>query len=600
MKGNNSWIFLSIIVLGLGLRLYGINYGLPLIVGPDEKRQVLDALSMGARHNLIPCEYTYPALHKYILLVGFGISFFVGYICRMFSGVSDFVFSFLINAGPIFLVGRLISVVFGMLMVIPVYFLSKKLFSKTAGLIACIFSMFMVQLVMHSQWATADIMLAFLSICAFYYILKCTLTVVKRPDFLFCGLFIGLAMATKYQGAYLLVPFLTMVAVNFRNIFLDKKMILSVFLSFLLIGFFAVIGNLSFVFNFEGSIQRFLELKDETMGISSAPPFANNLVSVIFWFLKELLRQELLLGVGLIMGIAYSIYKHKKEDLVFLSYLFICLFSLVGFGFRSLHILVYVFALLCVFGSRFTERFLQAILKDKYKVSYGLICAGIIVIPSITNVIRADIKRANPDTRILAKQWVQDNIPSQTKIAQDWYDFAVPLYSEHPLMFQDDKLQDYYVKAVSKEIRQRYIDFISSKKTYKLTQIRYESESPRWPKDMPQEAIEKGEEIPLIGRLYKWFNFRSIDELIEGGVSYIILSSYAYNHFLFDDDERKKTGLFNPFIFEDTLASNKQAKNYIKDNKHGLLFYLAQRARNFYLPLLDLKDSRIKLIKEIS
>ncbi|MBU1122409.1 MAG: glycosyltransferase family 39 protein [Candidatus Omnitrophota bacterium] len=594
-----SWILLGIILLGLALRLYSIDYGFPFIVGPDEKRQILDALSMGARHSFIPAEYSYPALHKYILLVGFGLYFFVGYLFRVFSDTSDFVFKFLVNPGSLFLVGRLVSVFFGVLIIIPVYSLGKRIFTKITGIIAGIFSMFMVSLVIHSQWATADIMLAFVSTCALYYIIKSVSCLSKR-DLILSGIFIGLAGAIKYQGAYLVVPFLTMILVNFRRGFLEKKMLPTVGLSLFFMGLIALAGNLSFIFSFDESVKRFMELKNETMGISSMAPFANNLVSVIFWFIRELIRQELLLGVVLITSMGYSIYKHKKEDLVFLSYLFICLFSLVSFGFRSLHILVYSFPIVCVFGARFIERLIEMVFKEKYKVSYSLLCASLIVLPSISRGIAADIKRSNPDTRILARHWVEKNIPSQTKIAQDWYDFALPLYCEYPVIFADDKLSQYYLDSVSQDVRQRYADFVRDKPAYKLLQIRYETEHLNWPKSMPLGVVAKADKIPLVKRLYKWFNFRSVDELIDRGVSYVVISSYSYNHFLFDDDPRKKTGLFNPFIFEDTLASNKQAKYYIEDSKHGLLFFLARRARDFYLPLLDYKDLRVKLVKEIS
>ena len=116
---------------------------------------------------------------------------------------------------------------------------------------------------------------------------------------------------------------------------------------------------------------------------------------------------------------------------------------------------------------------------------------------------------------------------------------------------------------------------------------------------MPKEAIKRARKKPLIRRLYRWFNFLSIEDLKEIGISYISISSYAYNHFLFDDDPRKRTVLFNHFILEDTISSNRQAKKYNKESKYGLLFHLAQRARGFYLPLLNLENESIELIKEI-
>jgi len=595
---NTSCILSLILVLGLGLRLYSINYGLPYVVGPDEVRQILDALSMGARKSLVPLDYTYPALHKYCLLFFFAIYYMLGFMLKMFSGVDDFVFKFLVDPGGIFLAGRLLSAFFGIAIMLPVYWIAKSLYSKRAGIQACLFSVFMFSLNIHSQWAISDIMLTFLSTCAFYYVLRCASGCAAK-DYILAGVFIGAASATKYQGLYLLVPFLAAITISVRKIVLAKRIFLSVFLSFSIIIFLTLLGNLAFVFNFKESLRRLLELKDETMGISSLDPFNHNYFSVIGWFIKEIILQEKLLGLTLAGGLLYSVYKHSKEDLIFLIFISFCLFSLTGFGFRSLHLLVYSFAVLCVFGARFLDGLIYFILKERYKVSHALISATLITTPLFYSTVISDAKRSNPDTRILAKGWIEGNIPYGSKIAEDWYDFSVPLQSELPMLFREEKLVDYYVRYFSEDIRQRYKDYAHAKGVYNLMQIKHETTSPLWPEDMPAEAIMRAEKIPLLKRLYCWFNFRGLGELKEDKVSYIIISNYAYNHFLFDDDIRKKTGLYNPFMLEDTLGSNRQARSYVKGSKYGLLFHLAERARDFYLPLLNQEDPGAELIKEI-
>lgn len=600
MSRCKKLLLFIILLLALGIRLYSINYGLPFVVGPDEKRQVFDALSMGARHSLVPLEYTYPAMHKCLLLLLFSIYFSAGYIFRIFSGIPDFIFKFLIDPGSIFLLGRLLSIFFGVALAIPVYLMGRNLFSENIGIIACILAMFMFNLVAHSQWVVSDILLTFWSTWAFYYILRCMLT-ESTKDFIFTGMFIGLAIATKYQGLYLIIPFLTMLIINIKTFILKKRIAQKIFLSLFIMAVFGSLGNLGFIFNFRESIQRFIELRDEKMGISSLQPFSHNFFSVAIWFVKEIIIQEKTLGAVLILGVLYSIYNHSRVDLIFLAYLFICLFSLVGFGFRFLHLLVYSFAVLCVFAARFIERFNQIIFKKRYRFSYSLIVASIVVISPINNAIQADIKRLNPDTRILAKKWIEKNIPTSSKIAQDWYDFSVPLQGEIPWLFQDEKIKQYYMRYFSEDIRQRYRDYATAKGIYDLTQIRYESEEPIWPLDMPGEAIARAEKIPLVKRLYCWFNFYTLEDLKRMGISYVIISSYSYNHFLLDDDPNKKTGLYNPHILEDTLGSNRQAKTYNKDSRYGLLFFLAKRARDFYLPLLNLErqNRHIKLVKEI-
>ncbi len=595
-----SLFYTAVILLALGLRIYSLNHGLPYLVAPDEKRQVLDALSMGAKHTLIPLDYTYPALHKYLLLSWFGSYFFISYIFGMFSNLADFTFKFLLNPGYIFFLGRLLSVILGMALIIPAYLTGRNFFSKKVGIISAIFTMFMYNLAVHSQWAVSDILLTFCSAWAFYFILQ-SMLIGRIRHFIFTGAFIGLSFATKYQGAYLIVPFLIIMIVQYKNNIFRKEAQQRFFLAFLIMAIFILIGNLGFILNFKEGLARLIELKNETMGISSLQPFNHNFASVVAWFIKELIRQEKALGIILTLGIFYAIYKHSKTDLVFLSYLLVCLFSLINFGFRFLHLLVYVFPVMCVFAARFGQDFMEVVFKNKYNFSHSLILATIIVIPSISNVVISDIKHSNPDTRLLTKNWIEQNIPPGSNIAEDWYDFSVPLHTEVPFIFQDEKIRPYYVNYLSGPMRQRYQNYTNNQKKYNLIQIRYETKEPTWPGDMPEEAIKRSENIPLVKRLYRWFNFYSINELRKMGVSYVIISSYSYNHFLLDDDPRKKTGLFNPHLLEDTLYSNRQAKSYDKNSKYGLLFYLAKRVRDFYLPLLNLdkQNNQIKLIKEI-
>lgn len=597
---KKAYLLAGVVLLGLVLRLYGLNYGLPYVVGPDEKRQVLDALSMGARHSLVPIEHTYPALHKYVLLFCFGIYYFVGVIFKDFLGVSDFVFKFLINPGNIFLLARLISVLFGIALVWPVYCLGKHFFSSRIGLISAIFCVSMYTLIAHSQWAMGDILLVFWSTWAFYYILRCVSRGSFR-DFLMVGVLIGLASITKYQGVFLIVPFLTGLFLKRSAFEKDKEAKTMVFLTFIIVFGILILGNLGFIFDFKANLLRLMELKDETMGISSLRPFSQNIFGVSAWFIKELIRQELLLGAVLVLGIFYSLYKRSVSDWIFLSYVSVCLFPLVSFGFRFLHLLVCSFAVICVFGARLVDDFSRMILKGKANMYFRLGLVAVIVVPSINTAYIWGRARSYPDTRIIAMDWVRKNIPVGITIAEDWYDLCVPLQNDTPNLFQDDRLKVSYIKYFSPDIRNAYIKYAKRNGTYNLIQARFETENPVWPIDAPEDFLKRAAGIPMVKRLYRWFNFHNIEELREMGASYLIISSYSYNHFLLDDDQNKATGLFTISNTEDTLSSNRQAKQYEPGTRYGLLFYLSKRARDFYSPLLSTNKAGkgVTLVKEI-
>ena len=81
------------------------------------------------------------------------------------------------------------------------------------------------------------------------------------------------------------------------------------------------------------------------------------------------------------------------------------------------------------------------------------------------------------------------------------------------------------------------------------------------------------------------------------GSKYLILTSHAYSFFLMDDDTHKEH-LFNPYIKDRRETVYHHSNTYIDDKRHGYLFYLAKRGRDFFVPLLENKVDGVKLTKE--
>src|SRR5687767_2432990 len=62
----------AICVLGAGLRIYGLQYGLPSVYNPDEVAIMTRALSF-AKGTLNPGNFLYPTFYFYVLFVWVGI-----------------------------------------------------------------------------------------------------------------------------------------------------------------------------------------------------------------------------------------------------------------------------------------------------------------------------------------------------------------------------------------------------------------------------------------------------------------------------------------------------------------------------------------------
>jgi uncharacterized membrane protein len=447
----------------------------------------------------------------------------------------------------------------------------------------------MFHLIGHSQWALPDSLLIFFVTASFYYIFK------LKQDFnyanaILLGIFTGLAISTKYQAVFLLAPTFLLFIIKLKNNQMHLIETMAIFIVFLIL--FGLLGNLSWIFNFRETQQRFLELSEEKIGISSIAPYSYNIFSMLLWFVKEMLRQETTIGVLLLMGAIWALIKRTPYDYLYFAYFLLFLWGVSDWGVRYLHILVAIFPVMCVFAARFVSDLVESYIPKK-KELFANFVFSLILLPSFFNTIQADFKKTRPDTRQLAKYWIEKNIPSGSSIAIDWYDFGPALLTVPPMYFQGKR--EAFYNSLPINLRKRYDEYVLKHQNYRLTQIIHSAEKTVFPSDMPPEVMAKAKDCYICNRLYSWFNFSSLKDLQKMDVEYVIISSFSYNHFLLDNDPYKLTGLFDPYLKEDTITNNRQVDFYDAKSKHGLLFYLAKRARGFYSPFLK-NDKRAKLI----
>lgn len=598
-RGNEVIIVVIVLFAALALRLVGIGGGLPYIFHPDENRQILDALGMAERLSPVPEEFSYPALHKYMLLAVNGAYYAVGSLLGWWDGPASFAVKFLTGESRVFLLSRILSAFAGVALAFSIY-RTGKMSSTATGIIGLVFSAFMYHLIQHSQWAIADIFLALFCALSLHY----TLASVEKPEgvgLLSAFIFAGLATATKPQGLFLLVPILVnrfLVSRDYggggiRKAFYGKPFLtgITVFLGI------AVMGNLSWVFEFNASYEKFRMLSQVAhLGISSKEPFTPGFLSLAYWFTKEVVKQEGPLGAFMLAGVVYALVRRTRQDLILLSYCAVFFLAMKGWAIRYLHLFVALFPVLALLGANFTAELLKALRVRGAAVA--LFVAAAIVSPSALDSLEASVTRTEPDTRVVARAWAEEHIPPGSAVAMDWYEFAVPLLSQVPVNLSNPKAREHFAVKVPPEVRKGYSNFITDKPVYRILPVVYSTKAPNWPVGMDAAVIEKASGKEVYRELYSVFNFRSIDELKKEGAEYLIISSYSYTNFLLDNDpEKNEKAIFNYLVKEDLLSFNKQADTYIDDGKFGLLYFLNKRARDFYTPLLK-NSAKAEFLKE--
>ena len=173
-------ILIIILAASFWVRIFGINYGLPLWVVPDEPGSVFGALKMIELKSLIPANHIgeflnvlyYPPFISYLYIIPF--SFLLG-LKFLFAGVSitefkDFV---MLDLSWFFIIARLFSVIIGTTTVWLVYKISKNIFEKEApSLLSAGFLSLALLHVSFSHWTRHWVWATFLLTLIFYLLSK--------------------------------------------------------------------------------------------------------------------------------------------------------------------------------------------------------------------------------------------------------------------------------------------------------------------------------------------------------------------------------------------------------------------------------------------
>lgn len=219
MKRNLLLLFLVLItILAAALRITGFEWGIPR--EPywrnhyQDEAFVLGLLFKMGPDNLDPHYFINPTLHYYTLLAAEEIASLTGYI-KPFSlpvatnnfgqparGVS------LEDYGRMYRVGRILSILQSILLVLLMFGIGRNLYGPAAGIIAAAFTAVLPTFCYQSRFLVVDAPAVFWFVLAFWFITTTPAPPRLRRWSVLAGLFIGLAVGTKYTNLLIVLPFL--------------------------------------------------------------------------------------------------------------------------------------------------------------------------------------------------------------------------------------------------------------------------------------------------------------------------------------------------------------------------------------------------------
>lgn len=210
------WMPLALFVVALGLRLWGIGWGLPTAerhwsYHPDEPIVYLYAQAVEpTRLDFDPGFYNYGTLYLTILRVA-------GDVAKTYAGAGDQLW---MQMGAGHLAGRLISAFAGAGTAAVLFLLLRRRFGNAPAVLGALLVAFAPGHVVHSRFQTVDVLAAFFLFLSAHYALKLLpgLTEEAASGKLalraagLSGVFAGLSAGTKYTGILALLTLFVAVA----------------------------------------------------------------------------------------------------------------------------------------------------------------------------------------------------------------------------------------------------------------------------------------------------------------------------------------------------------------------------------------------------
>jgi len=410
----DSWL-LVLLIIAFILRIWGIWNA----TSQDEYNEVFEALRVCSGN--LNFERWFKRFYLYILTVEYGVYYVIGWIFNLFQSPNDFAVKILRDPYPLFMLGRITSAVLGTGSVFLTYLVGRQLYSRSVGLIAALFLCFNVVNVELSHYARVDACLGFVVMAAFYWIAKVTFD--DRQSllwYIFAGILSGIAFQNKMQAVVLLFPFAfahfsRFPWKEFRKALFTKAVF--VFSMSYLLGL--VIGNPAVIF---APVSFVNGLVSWGSGAYTTP--VNETVGTIGYiayfqyFYKELGIPQALLAL---VSLALALFHRQKRDLLLLSFI-LPFYGLMG---ASKYLVSYSYMIpLMPFLYLLMARTLNDNLNwfpgfSSRKQLVTTVTLMVLLVYPLVKVGGLEQSFAGKNTRVLAKEWIEENIPFGSKILMD-------------------------------------------------------------------------------------------------------------------------------------------------------------------------------------
>ncbi|HEX5502198.1 MAG TPA: phospholipid carrier-dependent glycosyltransferase [Thermomicrobiales bacterium] len=217
-RSRRDWLrpaaLAAVALAGAALRFHGLGFALPYVPHPDEPAVVNIAQRMLVTGDLDPHRFTYPSLYIELQAAVYALHLGWGFTQGLYRSVGDLPATTdrITTAPGIFLWGRALTATLATGAILLTYGAGRRLYGPRVGLIAALLLAFAPATIADAHLITVDVPAAAFTALAFYWIValyRAPLTpggVHRWWPIARAGIGVGLAAATKYNAALIVVP----------------------------------------------------------------------------------------------------------------------------------------------------------------------------------------------------------------------------------------------------------------------------------------------------------------------------------------------------------------------------------------------------------
>ena len=208
-RRTEQWVLFTLVALALAVRLYRIDWGLPLVLEEAVPlKKAWDMWGFGPMRAFDPNPhwFQYPSLIIYVQLLGEAFTSLVLRLTGIARSGNELNLLYLSDPTAFYRVGRGITALFGAATVFPVWAIARRAGGLWAAIVAALLVALHPGLVAKSQVVEVDVPLVFFVMLGLARALALGASSSRREWFV-SGLVAGLATSAKYPGLILLLPF---------------------------------------------------------------------------------------------------------------------------------------------------------------------------------------------------------------------------------------------------------------------------------------------------------------------------------------------------------------------------------------------------------